>query len=498
MTTDITGRRANVTASNGNNTVTNFTAGQAGGYLNIRLDGSLSPSTTSVQTINITSANNTRFHIGLTSGFLNGLTNGLMASYTETYNGRVTQIRVSFTGPGFVSGPFGIPVPGLITSTPVVINITGNPFGLRNGHSETRSLNNLFGEVFGGTVDICFLKGALIQTPSADVCVEEIAVGDEVVVYVDGAPKTDTIKWVGKSTCLIRSDVPDDEAGYPVRIMKDAISNGVPSADLLVTAEHCLFFDGKFIPARMLVNGRSIFFDKSFTSYDYYHIETEEHSVIKANGMLTESYLDTGNRSSFRGGKVVYIGQPAKSWENDSAAPLTTAPEAVEPIFKEIEERSKTHSFALVQQPYRLTEDAGVSLLTQSGLTLEPIRQTNGHLVFIIQGDVQSVRILSRASRPYDTIGPYWDDRRSFGVAVSDVHIFEWNEKTSITVHQDVQDLEGWHALDDSNEARWTNGNAFLPLNRKHPEDQAILSLKVQTGTYVLEEENNNASSLSA
>ncbi|WP_035367102.1 Hint domain-containing protein, partial [Acetobacter pasteurianus] len=69
---------------------------------------------------------------------------------------------------------------------------------------------------------------------------------------------------------------------------------------MLITAEHCLFFEGKFVPVRMLVNGVSIFYDKSITSYDYYHVETDQHSVITADGMLTESYLDTGNRRAFR------------------------------------------------------------------------------------------------------------------------------------------------------------------------------------------------------
>ncbi|OAZ70812.1 hypothetical protein SRCM100623_02163 [Acetobacter pasteurianus] len=72
-------------------------------------------------------------------------------------------------------------------------------------------------------------------------------------------------------------------------MLKDAIADGVPYKDMLITAEHCLFFEGKFVPVRMLVNGVSIFYDKSITSYDYYHVETDQHSVITADGMLTEA-----------------------------------------------------------------------------------------------------------------------------------------------------------------------------------------------------------------
>ncbi|WP_367160790.1 Hint domain-containing protein [Kozakia baliensis] len=62
-----------------------------------------------------------------------------------------------------------------------------------------------------------------------------------------------------------------------------------------------MYFDGRFIPARMLVNGGSIAYDHSFSRYDYYHIETADHSVIFAESMPTESYLDilvTAQRSA--------------------------------------------------------------------------------------------------------------------------------------------------------------------------------------------------------
>ncbi|WP_141354660.1 Hint domain-containing protein, partial [Gluconobacter sphaericus] len=159
------------------------------------------------------------------------------------------------------------------------------------------------------TTFVCFLSGTLIQTYSGLTLVEDLAIGDEVIAYDNGAEVIRRVTWAGQAHCNVHAHLPDDKAGYPVRILKDAIANGVPFKDMLITAEHCLFFEGKFVPARMLINGRSIFYDKSITSYDYYHIETEDHSVIIADGMLTESYLDTGNRRSFtQKGSVVSIG----------------------------------------------------------------------------------------------------------------------------------------------------------------------------------------------
>ncbi|WP_231869301.1 Hint domain-containing protein, partial [Acetobacter malorum] len=98
--------------------------------------------------------------------------------------------------------------------------------------------------------DPCFLAGTEISVCGSLQKVEDLAVGGQIDIFVDGTAKQQTISWVGKSVRTVNSSFPDDEAGYPVRILKDAISDGVPFKDMLITAEHCLFFDGKFIPAR--------------------------------------------------------------------------------------------------------------------------------------------------------------------------------------------------------------------------------------------------------
>ncbi|MFC3956211.1 Hint domain-containing protein, partial [Gluconobacter wancherniae] len=167
--------------------------------------------------------------------------------------------------------------------------------------------------------EVCFLSGSMIDTPKGDVPVENIRMGDTVIAYVHGVSQETTVTWAGKARATVRPHLRNDEAGYPVRILKDAVSDGVPYKDMLITPEHCLFFDGRFIPARMLINGSSIFYDKSITTYDYYHIETEHHAVIKADGMLTESYLDTGNRRAFiQEGNLVSLRNTNQNWENDA------------------------------------------------------------------------------------------------------------------------------------------------------------------------------------
>ncbi|ARW10824.1 Hint domain-containing protein [Acetobacter ascendens] len=344
--------------------------------------------------------------------------------------------------------------------------------------------------------EVCFLAGSMIRTPHGDVNVEDIRMGDEVIAYVDGQQITRQVTWAGKAHGIVRSDLADDEAGYPVRILKDAIASGVPYKDMLITPEHCLFFDGKFVPARMLVNGVSIFYDKSITSYDYYHVETEQHSVIVADGMLTESYLDTGNRQAFRQeGSVVRLCGASRSWEDDAAAPLCVEQAFVEPIFRAIENRAGNVEGAQVATVSpQLTTDPDLYLVTETGQIIRNARVCGKNVMFMLPAGVESVQIVSRVSRPSDAVGPFLDDRRQLGVLIGKVTLLDGNEMRDITSHLEGSDLTGWYAQDQASN-RWTNGKALLPLGDRKPYNFGMLSVEVLVaGPYVVAcEEQLNA-----
>ena len=335
-------------------------------------------------------------------------------------------------------------------------------------------------------LEVCFLAGSMIQTPSGPTAVEALRVGDKIVAYEDGAETTRHVTWDGHAHCTVRPHLPDDEAGYPVRILRGAITEGVPYKDMLITPEHCLFFNGRFVPVRMLVNGRSIFYDKSITAYNYYHVETERHSVIMADGMFTESYLDTGNRRAFRqNGTVVSIGKTNHLTWDDAAAPLDVSRAFVEPLFRQI----KAHADKLecVPQPASpvLTNEAGLHIITEAGAILHPVRREGDRVMFMISTGVQSVRIASRTSRPCDVIGPFVDDRRAFGVAVGEVMMFENNHMQTITAHLTATDLKGWNTQERP-ESRWTSGNAFLPLGTRRSNGISLMTIQIKAaGPYL-------------
>ncbi|GAB6853398.1 Hint domain-containing protein [Asaia astilbis] len=337
--------------------------------------------------------------------------------------------------------------------------------------------------------DPCFLAGTKISVCGEFQDIDDLVVGGQIDVFVKGQTSQQTISWIGKSVRKSSPHLPDDQAGYPVRVLKDAISDGVPFKDMLITAEHCLFFDGKFVPARMLVNGRSIFFDKTITSYDYYHIETENHSVIMADGMLTESYLDTGNRHSFsQSGNVISTGHSRNLTWDDAAAPLTVSRETVEPLFRQIATRAEKAGVAIHTPVRPLTNDSAIHLTTETGLVIRPTREHNGQVIFMIPGGIENVRLVSHASRPCNVIGPFVDDRRQLGVLVGEIKLFECDTTQTLTDHLYDPHLSGWNNVEEGT-TRWTNGNARLSLGHRASDSIALMAIEVRAaGPYILDE----------
>ncbi|GBR47554.1 hypothetical protein GCM10007871_03270 [Gluconobacter roseus NBRC 3990] len=334
--------------------------------------------------------------------------------------------------------------------------------------------------------EICFLPGTMITTPSGTTAVEVLRIGDEVTAWVDGSPVSRKITWVGSKRVRAQGGASADLSGHPVRILKDAIATNVPNKDLLVTPEHCLFIDGRFVPTRMLVNGRSVFYDRSISVYDYFHIETENHFVIMADGMLTESYLDTGNRRTFtQHGEVASLGGRQKSWEQDAAAALTVDRATVEPMFRQIADRAIAAGLENHEAAAELTQDADLHLVADNGTVIRQSREAAGRAIFMIPADVTAVRIVSRTARPSETVGPFVDDRRELGILVGDVVLYDSRATRSITSHLTQADLEGWRIADNA-ACRWTAGNGLLTLGERDQDSLALLSIEIRAaGPYL-------------
>ena len=347
--------------------------------------------------------------------------------------------------------------------------------------------------------EVCFLADTMIRTATGDMPVQDIQIGAEVLAWTPEGEQVRPVVWVGRKHAIVRQGLAPDVAGYPVRICKNAIADGVPSKDLLVTPEHSLFIDGGLIPARMLVNGRSIIYDTTITSYDYFHIETDVHSVLTSDGMLTESYLNTGNRDGFtQDGAVVSLSSPVRTWEADAAAPLTVSRNKVEPVHHALAERAINLGFDDVRDARAVVTDPDLHLITPAGKVIRQSRESNGRAIFTLPSNVRSVRLVSRVAKPSDAIGPFVDDRRELGVLVRNITLYTPESTRTITSHLEETDLSGW--ADKENSAiRWTLGDAQLDLGSGAVEHgMSLLAVEIVAGGPYIDQPNTEVSALQA
>lgn len=372
--------------------------------------------------------------------------------------------------------------------------------GVTGSGSNTAADYHLEQDADGSTIivyDKCFLKGTMIRTPGGERAVEDIKVGDHVSTLVDGEVVQREVIWVGRRSATVRDWMTDDEAGYPVRIRKGALGDNVPYKDLLVTPEHAIYLDGGFVPARMLVNGRSILYDHKQTHFDYFHIETDIHSILWSDGALSESYLDTGDRTAFsQDGQVVrLLNAKAQCWEQDAAAPLRIARDFVEPLFRKLEARADMLAYAAVEQDIEVTEDPDLHLLDERGRVIRQMRVVDRARVFMVPPGTREVRIMSRISRPVDVVGPFLDDRRHLGVLIAGIQIWEAEETHRLEAYLTDETLEGW-AEPEGGRSRWTAGAACLPLDGGNAETVRLLSIEVIAGgPYRVERDSERAES---
>ncbi|WP_226898295.1 Hint domain-containing protein [Mangrovicoccus algicola] len=148
------------------------------------------------------------------------------------------------------------------------------------------------------TVDlvVCFAAGTLIATPDGETKVESLEIGD-LVMTPEG--KSVPVKWVGRKTVM---KFFQGERARPVRVSAGALGDGVPHRDLVLTADHALIIDGLAINAGALVNGTTISFDPLQSLPErvtYFHVETDAHDIILANGAAAETYVDYIGRQAF-------------------------------------------------------------------------------------------------------------------------------------------------------------------------------------------------------
>jgi hypothetical protein len=141
---------------------------------------------------------------------------------------------------------------------------------------------------------ICFMPGTRIATPAGWTNIEDVCIG-HMVLTSDGVAAP--VRWVGRQTISARFA---NETRLPVRIRAGALAENLPSRDLLVSHDHALLVGGVLIQAGALINGSSIVRETQVPDvFTYYHIELADHSLILAEGVSAETFVDNVDRQAF-------------------------------------------------------------------------------------------------------------------------------------------------------------------------------------------------------
>jgi hypothetical protein len=171
--------------------------------------------------------------------------------------------------------------------------LTGHDYSIHASVSDLAGNSATADHDFTSTV--CFMAGTMIRTPDGEVAVEEIEHGD-MVLTADG--RSVPVTWLGVQT--VSRLFADPNRVWPIRIKAGALSDNVPSRDLLISPDHAILVDDVLVQAGALINGSSIVREGNVpATFTYYHVETEDHSLILAQDVPSETFVDNVNRMAF-------------------------------------------------------------------------------------------------------------------------------------------------------------------------------------------------------
>lgn len=314
----------------------------------------------------------------------------------------------------------------------------------------------------------CFAAGTRLLTDSGERAVEDLAEGDCVMALRGDSQVLLPITWVGRLRVNLTRH-PRPESAAPIRIRRGAFADNVPHRDLLLSPEHCVFVDGGLVAAKCLVNGMTIVQDLDRPAIEYFHIETTPHAVVLAEGLPTETYLDTGNRAFFDNAGLALMLHPEfhvnaslRCWATDACASLATDPAELEPIWRRLVDRATAIGHRR-DEPTTTTQAAPRLLV--NGRELTPVEADGHRAVFVLPRGAAEATLLSRVGFPADR-APYLNDHRRLGVAVARIVLRAGTENRVIPADYPAL-VQGWHPV-ERNAAevwRWTDGRARIPLD---------------------------------
>ncbi|MEO8716144.1 MAG: Hint domain-containing protein [Acetobacteraceae bacterium] len=324
--------------------------------------------------------------------------------------------------------------------------------------------NQSYGFIDETSALACFASDTTIATKRGDIAVQNLVLGDRIVVVTVGGHATAEVVWIGHRTI----DLERQRYGAllaPIRIRAGAIADGVPARDVYLSPDHAIFAEARLIPIKLLVNNGSIAPDRNRRIVTYFHVELASHAILLADGLPCESYLDTGNRAAFANHSMPDLYPdfgPKGDWPRRAAAPLIIEPELVKPVW----DRLAVRSAGLGLGRFVPTEDAPDRLprLGVDGSVIVPLRIGSGVFFFGLPVGCRSVRLISRSFTPAAN-RPWEDDRRRLGLCVSRLTLRTPDGPRAVPLDHPGLATGWWSPEGCGPRCRWTDGDAEVPVD---------------------------------
>jgi hypothetical protein len=330
---------------------------------------------------------------------------------------------------------------------------------------------------------VCYMEGTRIQAEHGEVAIESLRPNDRVVVRRDGVDVLEPVTWIGRTSIDLSRHARPEQAA-PVRIKAGALAENVPARDLVVSPEHCMIVTGRCVPAKLLLNSGSITREFPPAPFHYYHLELARHGILIAEGAEAESYLDTGNRSTFDNADEPRMLHPtfevnagAARWKTDACAPLATETDEMPAIWQDLADRSAAIGY-VVDAPEAVA-DPDLHIVVD-GRPVQPVTDQQSRYVFAVPAGARSVSLVSRSFIPADRMDPMVRDPRRLGVRVEWIAIRSGGNDTVLSADHPAL-REGWYPTEKAATEmwRWTDGTAMIPWENVH--GPAMLTIRANS-----------------
>ena len=385
---------------------------------------------TTVDASALSAANAVKVHIGTGASVVTG------GAGNDTFYGSAGQATVN-GGAGVNTMVFsGQQSSYVVTTVAGVTHVTGL--------GEQDTLTNIQQLTFAAPP--CFAEDTRIATAQGAVAVQALRGGDQVLLADGGLAE---VVWLGHRKVDCRQH-PRPQDVMPIRVIAGAFGPGLPLCDLRLSPDHAVFVDGVLIPVRYLLNGRTVL-QESVSFVTYFHVELASHAVLLAEGLPCESYLETGNRTSFANGGAAVAIRPDFArdiWAAQGCAELVLGGARVTAV----RDRLLRRALALGHQVSRDAE-----LIVQIDGRCERVLQDGRGFHVRIPPMARVARVSSRSWVP-GFMHAAETDMRILGVAITNIRL----SGTAVAL-DDGRLSSGWHVAEPG--WRWTDGAAAICLS---------------------------------